>query len=304
VQCYFEYPNRGDQREVRPSIRATEIGIDQNSSSEVKEARLKWNQAFWQEAFNTTKCIHPPLGTKQINLPEISTSTNQVNLVYEKLIEHFFSVLNDSSLNPKQDAVFGISLYAIGVLQELLSIKITQGILGRSGLRTLAELHINLAYLVAEDKEELWKAYRNYGHGQAKLSFLKLIELTDKELPSFVNLENLHYLANEDVWQEFVDINVGAWDSTDLRKRAEKSRTKHIYDKFYDWTSGYVHCHWGAVRDSVLTTCLNPLHRYHRIPLEIPRLQNDVIPDACKLVDQTLDILDSVYPNFDIRVSV
>jgi hypothetical protein len=117
-------------------------------------------------------------------------------------------------------------------------------------------------------------------------------------------LENLHYLANEDVWQEFVDINVGAWDSTDLRKRAEKSRTKHIYDKFYDWTSGYVHCHWGAVRDSVLTTCLNPLHRYHRIPLEIPRLQNDVIPDACKLVDQTLDILDSVYPNFDIRVSV
>jgi hypothetical protein len=84
---------------------------------------------------------------------------------------------------------------------------------------------------------------------------------------------------------------------------SEEAGVKPVYDKYYVWPSGYVHGHWGAVRDTVFDLCLNPLHRYHRIPSPPRRDMGSVAGDAIKLVNLLLVQLNTAYPPFKPRVT-
>lgn len=144
--------------------------------------------------------------------------------------------------------------------------------------------------------------YRNYGYGQTKLAFLKNLKLDD--LPNFLTLEMLEGIANEDMWIEYQDIKLGNWSDKNLRKMAEEAGLKDTYDRYYDNLSGYVHGNWSAVRHSVFGVCLNPLHRFHRIPLPQRNFQLDSIPDAVKLVNQCLEKITILYPPFKFRFRI
>jgi hypothetical protein len=64
----------------------------------------------------------------------------------------------------------------------------------------------------------------------------------------------------------------------------------------------YVHGNWSAIRDTIFTTCLNPLHRFHRIPF-VPRLDMpDVIPDIAKMINVMLEVINRFHPPFKIRI--
>ncbi len=62
----------------------------------------------------------------------------------------------------------------------------------------------------------------------------------------------------KDKWVEFIPINLGHWDSANLRKMAEEVKLKDLYDKFYNYTSGFMHGNWGAVRESVYQKMRKP----------------------------------------------
>ena len=127
--------------------------------------------------------------------------------VYNFLIEHTHNTRITSGIDARHDAVFGIGFYCLGLLQELLRVGSCYSISARTALRTIAECYITLTYLAKKDDVELWQSYRSYGTEQAKLAFLKLEEADDK--PSYVNIQTLEQLANEDIWQEFLNINSG-----------------------------------------------------------------------------------------------
>ncbi len=92
-----------------------------------------------------------------------------------------------------------------------------------------------------------------------------------------------------------MDINLGQWAGADLRKMAEESGTKDIYDAHYGWTSGFSHGHWAPMRDTTLIICLNALHRAHRIPADSKRIHGDVVPDAIELVETMIAALLQAY---------
>ena len=108
-------------------------------------------------------------------------------------------------------------------------------------------------------------------------------------------------IANEDKWVEFVPINLGHWDATTLRNMAEEAKLKDLYDKFYNYTSGFMHGNWGAVRESVYQKCINPLHRYHRGPTCDLPLMPSVTKEAFEVTNKILDCLSIAYPTFDFR---
>nr|WP_255762853.1 DUF5677 domain-containing protein [Halomonas desiderata] len=172
-------------------------------------------------------------------------------------------------------------------------------IVGAVALRSLAEVSITLHYLAKTDSLEMWQSYRVYGAGQAKLAFLKT-QQTHGDLPNFIDESTLYSIANEDVWQEFLNIDVGHWASSNLRKLAMDSGTKDIYDNYYDWSSSYIHGNWAAVRDTNFVTCHNPLHRLHRIPRVAHRSLRSVEPDAVKLVNEMIDVLERLFPSDEI----
>lgn len=231
--------------------------------------------------------------------PSTGISLDSLDHLHIALCKHALVTQTTSGVDAKHDAVFGTALFCLNLLRELITCGV-RSTLGRMALRTILESQITLAYLIKKNDPSLWLSHRVYGAGQAKLSFLKLDG--DEALPEYVSLETLRALANEDQWQEFLNIDLGHWDKTNLRKMSEVADLKDMYDRYYPWPSAFVHGHWGAVRDTVFTTCLNPLHRLHRVPRLNARIQNEVLTDASTLIDQVLTLVNQCYPSFSMRL--
>lgn len=292
VKGILYYPEYGDMRKVRPSIRALEISFPVLSET--------WAEMFWSQCLADTPCW--PLTSSQSKQDiQIATKPEIVSTVYRNLVQYALKTASTTTIDAKHDTTFGIALYCLVILQELLRIGASEQVSARLSLRTMVECMITLTYLRNKDQKVLWDSFRVFGAGQAKLTYLKLDEMT--EPPKFLDINSIKELANEDMWEEFVEIDLGHWAKSNLRQLSEDSGVKAEYDKYYNWTSAFAHGHWGAVRDTIFDTCGNPLHRLHRVPRLIQPALPDVLPDACKVIDQILSIVDSLYPGFPHRVT-
>ena len=240
---------------MRPMIRASEIPFDAEKSD--------WSSKFWQECMIKTPCF--PMGWVE------SSGGDREGFVIAKIDEawkamqlHFHGTLNTTAPDPKHDTVFGIAFYVLTMAKELLQGEVSTSVGARFILRTIVENYITLAYMLKKNEDTLWQSYRAYGAGQAKLAFLKAE--ADSNPAYNVDLKVLERLANEDVWIEFLAINIGHWETSNLRDLSIKADVKDVYDRYYSWTSNFSHGHWAAIRNTVYDTCANPLHRLHNIP--------------------------------------
>ena len=263
---WFGYPYEGDLRAIRPSIRAAEI-----ADNPFAEKDLTWPNSFWDDAWKNTPCL-ALVEEKEAEIKDDVLSRVDITSLLEKIEVHWSNTHSTTAIDARHDAVFGIALYALRVLDEMLGIGIGTGVLGRLGLRTILECHISLRYLITKDDVELWKKWRTYGAGQAKLNALRFDELMDA--PKHIDQSTIEAIAGEDLWEEFLNIELGSWSGLDLRKLSEKSGVKDAYDAHYSWASGYSHGTWGPIRESCYETCGNPLHRLHRYP------QQKSLPDT------------------------
>ena len=292
VAAMTNYPNLepGDPEGAR--VRASEGGL-----SKLAYKRSDWPANFWQEAWTKTPCFQltDPMPGEQV---QPSTTRQEISEVIERLNEHWEQTHTTTAVDAKHDAFFGMTFYAMRILTETMSIGISSGVLSRLGLRTLLELRINLKHLTDADDNELWRRWRHYGAGQAKLTSLKLED--SEEQPRYVDNETIERIASEDLWEELLTIDLGNWANADLRKMSEQAQLKSTYDQYYPWTSAYTHGAWGAIRETSFQKCGNPLHRLHRYPERQP-LQ-DCLYDAVKLVDEILGHLDNEYPSFPHRL--
>ena len=295
AKSILQYPHLGDMRSVRPLIRAGEIGLD----SKPDRVSNPWPTAFWKECWERTDCVPAPIREPEVGQAE--DMARQLAELYTGVVGHFFTVCDTTEVNPRLDTIFATVLYGINLAVTLNHGTAHRRVEGRLAIRTLTEIVVTLGFLLKRDDPTLWQKFRSHGGGQAKLTFLKMIDL-ESELPDYINLEELEAFANEDIWQEFSEIDLGNWAGQDLRKMSEEAGLKAVYDKYYGWPSGYVHGHWGALRDTVFDLCLNPLHRFHRIPSFPNRVMGSVAIDSLHLVNMLLDTLNTAYPSFKPRV--
>lgn len=289
------FPDRGDMRSVRPSIRSMEMTLRRSPPAE-------WIEKFWAQSLHDTACIDPSEG-QGYTFVETGIDPNTLYAARDSVIEKFRQNIRPERVDARLDSAFGLVLYALSVLEEIGMHRIHTRIVGAVALRSLAEVCITLRYLAKADSPEMWQSYRVYGAGQAKLAFLKM-QQAQGDLPHFLDESTLHSIANEDIWQEFLNIDVGHWASSNLRKLATDCGAKDIYDKYYDWSSGYIHGNWAAVRDTNFVSCHNPLHRLHRIPRVAHRSLNSVEPDAIGLVNEMIAVLEKLFPSEQITTRV
>src|SRR5579862_638024 len=299
---YVEYPNRGDMRSVRPSIRALEITLRGNphelSPEKKKKEHEEIAERIWDELYAGTNCMPlDMLAPKVFDYREVAVKAIEV---YKSLIANYFDNVSTTGIDARLDGSHGLAMYTIALLIEGIGLSADQRISAKLILRTILEAHINLRFLTIKDDPTIWLQYRNYGSSQAKLTFLKFLDA--KEKPDYVDIQELYQLANEDVWLEYQDINLGSWANKSLRDIAIEAGLKGIYDQHYPILSTSSHAQWSSVRESNFTQCVNPLHRYHRIP-DMPRFsQENLIPDMCKLINQMLEDVNKLYPPFKERL--
>ena len=282
------YPDKGDMRSVRPSIRAMEMSLRRGRPA-------PWIGEFWAQALQDTRCLDP---SQRQGHAFVDTSIDPDTLYAARdgAIDSFRRNFSAERVDARLDSAFGLVLYALSIIEEVGMHRIHTRIIGIAALRSLVEVYITFRYLAHTESLAMWQSYRVYGSGQAKLAFLKAQQST-QDLPNFLDEATLHSIANEDTWQEFVDIDVGHWASSNLRKLAMDCGAKDVYDQYYDWSSGFIHGNWAAVRDTNFVSCHNPLHRLHRIPRVAHRTLNTVEPDALRLVNEMIDVLERLFPS-------
>jgi hypothetical protein len=254
----------------------------------------EWIGKFWAQALRGTRCIDPSEG-QVYTFIDTGIDPETLYAARESVIERFRRNIRAERVDARLDSAFGLVLYALSVLEEIGMHRIHTRIVGVVSLRSLAEVCITFRYLAHTDSPAMWQSYRVYGAGQAKLAFLKT-QQAHGDLPNFLDESTLHSIANEDTWQEFVEMDVGHWASSNLRKLATDCGAKDIYDKYYDWSSGFIHGNWAAVRDTNFVSCHNPLHRLHRIPRVAHRSLNSVEPDAIGLTNEMIAVLERLFP--------
>ena len=312
MEQFLGYPNVGDQRSVRPSIRASEgaistmagtaLNVDGLEGNSVGRTGNPWPARFWDTCLERTVC-HAVALPHTSALTAATTSQAAVAKALTVVAAHAKETRTTTSVDARHEGAFGLVQYALMLLNELLGLDVSVGILGRDGLRSLLECTLTLAYLVQKDDPLTWLTYRQYGAGQAKLAFLKLDEGAEA-LPAFVDVKVLEALASEDQWHEFVTIDLGHWKGSNLRALSEDAGKKELYDQYYPWTSAFVHASWGAVRLAAYDLCANPLHRWHRVLRPSRATLDDVVADACLMVDIALATLDKLYPGVTARVTL
>lgn len=299
IEEVVKYPNLGDMRKVRPSIRAFEMVIRNIESGTERPEGVAQPQTkqFWDEMMNKTSCIIPKRSPHE--RASVDATRMSIQSTLSELCDHFMTNVKTTSIDPRLDGSFGLTINMLTLAMELSVSPLNNFASGRIILRTIVENYITLKYLATKDDETIWMQYRNYGSGQTALAFLK--NTFAEETPDSIDMERLEMLANEDAWLETKDIAVGNWAKLDLRKMATDVGVKDVYDAYYDWTSGFVHGHWGAVRDSSFTVCMNPLHRLHRIPAPGNPMPS-VLSDCCKLCNRSLEEISRLFPSFKPRI--
>ncbi|MFA5162770.1 MAG: DUF5677 domain-containing protein [Elusimicrobiales bacterium] len=307
VEELLKYPNLGDMTSVRPFIRSTEATLEANSHNTFIWAPYFWDYCFEHTQHGKDVDLFKKIEDRKKHLfTDYEHTKNNYfeenELLRRKLFEHFLKTKKSSVLDARHDAAFGLSLYALSMFSEIVCYGANSGILGRLGLRALVEVYITFAYLLKneKDKPDIWGVYRAHGYGQAKL-----VHLTAKELKTTMNsieLDVMEYIAGEDFFGEFVPINLGHWDSGDLRQMAEEAGLKDVYRKYYAYTSGFIHGNWAAVRESQYQTCMNPTHRLHCIPHGELSFLPSVTNDAVEIVNSVFACLSLAYPDISVRI--
>jgi hypothetical protein len=302
----LKYPDVGDMRSVRPRIRSMEIFESLDGSE------YTWAKTFWDACYNNTPCI-PELNeeTKEVVEQKRAEMTKDKpyyvkasHEVRDSLMSHFFDTSTTTAVDARHETVLGIGLYALDEYIQMVITLTSTSANARVIIRTLFEAYLTLAYLLKKETEGelLWEAYRQHGVGQ--ISLIERYYEDDKLSSGLVDIKMMDRIANEDRWSEFVPINLGHWDSGDLRKIALQVGEKKLYDTYYPYTSGFTHASWGAVRETSMQSCLNPLHRLHHIPsYGLPVLPN-ANADGAKLIDKILELVGKAYPDFKPRIGI
>lgn len=297
------YPFLGNQHKVRPNIRAIEIATGYSDKKEPT-----WCKRFWDFCMKETECI-PMFDPDAIYKASIASTIHERELYHDKfvatrlaLIDHFYDAFKTTAIDSKLESIFGIAQYIVDNASECLLSQTGVMISGRLSLRATLEAYITLKYLIRKDSENtpLWDAYREYGSGQYSLIESKYTE--NQFSANSIDLRMVALIANEDKSSEFTPIILGNWDNSNLRKISEVVEEKELYDKFYDYTSGFSHANWGSVRESSMQKCSNPLHRMHNIPAWGLLMLPSVCGDIVDIINKTVSLVESEYPGLLIKI--
>jgi hypothetical protein len=112
------YPDKGDMRTVRPFIRASEMMLRPYEDGDAKPKHVPDSPhlVFWAECYAKTECIVD----RKLDRPEdnIEPLVRELLAISDSITTHFASVSDDTGIDPRRDASFGVVLYAVALAMD------------------------------------------------------------------------------------------------------------------------------------------------------------------------------------------
>jgi hypothetical protein len=166
--------------------------------------------------------------------------------------------------------------------------------LGPTLLRMMIENLITFEWICL-DVDHRSALYVDFGLGQARLlgeNLRKYVEENGED-------ETLTSLADAQFeWVErqkllgFVDINLGSWSDTDLRKMAHETGLDDLYRFGFAVFSSAVHGTWNHTGMLDVRPCQNEGHKHHLLGHAVTYFSEDFLYRACKYFDLFFDSVD------------
>ncbi len=193
-----------------------------------------------------------------------------MNLILDKYIEHCETYLANIWGNLQYDLNNSHRYDVVGGLlhrQLILAVSMAESNilltphLAPLILRPMVELIITLKWIIL-DLDNRTQQFIEYGLGRHQL-------VKEKMYPSNPNYKINEYLdqwLNSQRREEFINLNLGSWSGTDIRKMSEDVDLKDLYDGAFDPFSAAVHNQWHHVGKYDVMRCKQALHKFHFIP--------------------------------------
>lgn len=271
----------------RPSIRSLE-GIDHEEKDE------SYISYFWNELGMLTDC--EPLF---INFRELNTDVNILIDDTKDVLEQLMLENKEIQLdNGKFSVLIGSTIYMTKIIKELIDKKLENSILGRHAFRTILEVYIMMKYLIQNEyaNSNIFSEYQIYGIGKYKHVMLRARNSSIVEGNTHIEMPILNALVNEPMFEEYIDIDVRYFDAQSIKKKFELVDELDLYEVYYEYDNNYVHGFWGAVRESSMLFCDNPLHKYHSVPdFENYQKLSSVVFDTEKVFKKHIELLSSQF---------
>lgn len=247
----------------------------------------KWPKYFWRHNLDLVPCTPYHISFEKKD----SLSKNDVKLLHDRLkknIEIAIEYLDEIAMKYKYDLYnTGRDEILLGLFSRLtrlyVFISLNSNLWARDIaailLRCLTDTAITFAYLAKAGTEKDFNDFISYGEGKEKLLMLHIQDT----YPSRKTLEGRspEDIANElggGFTPELIDIELGNWTKKSARDLAKIAGLEEFYKLVYDPTSSDIHGTWVSLKNSNLTRCIQPLHRFHRMPnfYELPLFVNIV----------------------------
>ncbi|MBA6316224.1 DUF5677 domain-containing protein [Cellulophaga baltica] len=133
-------------------------------------------------------------------------------------------------------------------------------------LRTMADTHINLAWILINPKEHSEK-FILHGLGQLKLELEHRKNNIPKNNPEMEELlQQEEEIINSYRYTFLTEVNLGSWSGLNTRKMAEDSGLIDFYNYVYQPFSNCTHSTWAHIAKYNLKVSENPLHRFLKQP--------------------------------------
>ena len=277
-------------------------GADIQNDPQLQVERVSWAQSFWNQNWAATPCLFPP--SRPDPPPETTVgdvlsddggsgspitatpssgdaSDDEVSALTSSVLERLNAFLGDVTQSDfpvdlyrpaRHEVLCGIvTRTARSVLAVLEAPQMWCSEHGAGIIRQLAETEIVMTWM-ASQATDVYERYQAYGTGKAKLQRRRMSELAEKfrESPPEHLAQALERAERRlgGTWaEEFIDVNLDSnFAGVSVRKMAVDCGLEDLYSYVYQGASSVTHGEWDPIDDQMMTRCLNPLHRWHRLP--------------------------------------
>jgi hypothetical protein len=264
-----------DEHRHQPTNEDSETN-EVSEASEASESRQGWARRFWRSNWTIFPCRPFDDSTTSGDTGQIEELMAVLRRETQALHERFISVASRTDPDiydpDRYEVLTGLVSAAIrSVAVATMSPATWSGEHGLMVVRSIVEALITVRWLLHEDDPEMYRRFKEYGRGHLKLLKLHVEEFIDEQKAQPEDLlrfaSYLETEVNADVGEEWQEIQLGGtFAGISAQKMAAAVGMKSEYNFVFAPASSSGHREWVTLDRYVLTRCMNPLHRWHRIP--------------------------------------
>lgn len=302
VPLWPDQLSENDRKKVESVLRSMFMAFEAAQPPEASAARTDWVQAFWRTNWRLFPC-RVRSGDHKTLPSDLDDKVAALSARMDETWGRFMAIAvqadPDLYAPDRWEVLSGITARALRSVHSAI-VSPARWTLEHLApdLRALSEALIVFRWLEHKRDPALFTRFKDFGRGHLKLLKLHWDDYAESfgdEVPAEVQaqLDELTRLVNQDIDEDFQNVDLsGNFAGIDTRKMASEVAMENDYRLVFAPSSAGAHGEWSHLDRYALERCVNPTHRFHRVPRGGP--SEEVVPELTRsLLDAADELVDA-----------